>query len=245
MLVTSCLHILRIGITALASKGLYTLCGTSRCGRYDTIIIGVAKCCDFFLCYQNGITYGAVLSLGLTCGGTGGGYGLVDDLRVPLGIYVVVLIGVGATRASIGGVTLCGTGGSSDLFGIAMPQSCYSFLLDEDSITDRTMLTFGLSGGGTGCRNRLVDNLGVSLGIYVVVLIAVGATRASIGGVALCGTGGCSDLGAVAVPQSFGSCGEGESTVGGGIPLVAVCSCFGTGGSFCGGLGIVSSVELG
>ena len=117
-------------------------------------------------------------------------------------IYIVVLVSVGATGAGVGGEALGGAGGSGSLGGVAMPKRCYGFLLDEDGVTDGTMLTFGFAGGGTSGSYCLIDDLGVSLGVYIVVLVSMGATRAGVGGVALCGAGGGGNLGGVAVTQS-------------------------------------------
>ena len=100
---------------------------------------------DGLLCNEDYITDRAVLALGLAGGGAGGGYFLVDDLGVSLGVCVVVLVAVGATGAGVGGVALGGTGGGCDLGGVAVTQSCYSFLLDENFITDRAMFTLGFT----------------------------------------------------------------------------------------------------
>ena len=107
------------------------------------------------------------------------------------------------------------------------------------------MLSFRLTGDGTGGGYGFVDHFGMSLSIDIVIFVAVRTTRTSVSGVTLCSTGGSSDLAGVAVSQCVGGCGEGESTVGGGIPLVAVCTVFCTGGCFGSGLGIVRGIQLG
>jgi hypothetical protein len=124
----------------------FRLTGSGAGGGYGFVDnFGMSLSRNGLLCNQNGVTEIAVLTLGLTGSGTGGGYGIVDDLGMSLSIDIVIFVAVGTTRASIGGVTLCSTGGSSDLGGIAVSQCCNSFLLDENGVTGRAMLTLGLT----------------------------------------------------------------------------------------------------
>ena len=108
---------------------------------------------------------------------------------------------------------------------IAMTCSRGGLLCYENSVTDRAVLAFGLAGGGTSCGNGFVYDLGVSLGVYIVVLVSVGTTGAGVGGVALCGTGGEGNLGSVAVTQSCGFC----------VGISIATACTGIGGVALGG----------
>ena len=130
---------------------------------------------------------------------TGCGNCLIGYFRVSLGIYVSVLVGVGATGTGVGGVALGCAGGGCYLGGVAVSQGGNGLLLHKNCVTNRAVLTFRQTGGGTGCGNCLVGYFRVSLGIYVGFLVGVGATGAGVGGLALCGTGGGCYLGSVAM----------------------------------------------
>ena len=176
-----------------------------------------------------------------TIGGAGSSDGHLGGVAVTQSAGVVILVGIAASAAGVGGITLCGTGGSSHLGGIAVAQ------LGDDLGVGAGADRAGVGTNTVSSTGRLLGHLGgvvmgaavaavlasavlvvVTQSSLVGILIGVGATGTSVGGVALCGTGGGSHHSLVIVAQLGDGLGVAVRAAGAGEGLDAV---GGTGGS--------------
>ena len=122
----------------------------------------MTECCYGFLCKENLVTYGAVLTLGKTCLGTGGSYCIVDYLGVTERVSVISNVAVATYRTSISGITTVFTIRSSYYCVIRVTCCGNCLLCNENLVTYRAMLTLSKTGCSTGRCYCLVNNLGVT-----------------------------------------------------------------------------------
>lgn len=138
----------------------------------------------------------AMLALGQTVGGAGGGNSGINDLSVAGGgdnfsgdDDSAAEIAVGTASAAVGGA-----GGSNLLIGnLRVAQRGDSLLSDQNGVSDRTMLALGQAGFGASGSNSGIDDLRVAGGGNLFLLdqnlIADGAILTL--GLAGLGAGGC------------------------------------------------------
>ena len=118
-------------------------------------------------------TYGTSVG-GVTCSLTGrrGYYCIVG---VTKSRYLISSIRIVTYGTSISGVACSGTSGSSYYCTVVVTKCAYGFLRNDSLATYGTMLTFGKTGLGTGGSYCLVDNLGVTERICMIVNIVMTA----------------------------------------------------------------------
>ena len=121
------------------------------------------------------VTNRAMLTLGKTTLGTGGGNRLINNLGMTLGVDGCLCKEYQATVGAMLtlGKTTLGTGGSNGLVNnLGMTLWVDGCLCNYYRVTNRAMLTLGKTALGTGGSNSLVNNLGMlavrreSLGLF-------------------------------------------------------------------------------
>ena len=139
-------------------------CGASSCNSFVDHL-GMTLGGNLSLCNDDRVADGAMLARGLAGRRTGRRNSRIDDLGVAGGIDCFGL-GLVADCAGVGLNAGALTGGSGcDLALIpAVALGGNNFLLNEDFVADRAVLTLGLAGRRTGRLNRWVNDLGVALG---------------------------------------------------------------------------------
>ena len=148
--------------------------------------------------------------------GTANGTGLiVEAVSLRTGLVaklcdLAVDVGITATRAGVGGITLFRTSGSGDHSIVIVTQ-----LLNENSTANGTSLIVKT----IGLRTRLVAKL-----CYFAVDIGVNTTRTGVGGITLFGTGGRGDNGQIIMAEFFG-----QDCTANGTSLIVQTICLGTG----------------
>ena len=163
-----------------------------------------------------GVAVAAVAGEGLhAVGGTGGRLGDLTGMAVAGGRHLVGGVLVTALGAGVGGIALSGTGGSGDLGPVAVAGG--GDVLGPGAAALGTgvgLHAVGSTGSGRGDLAAViavvtaratvgagaVDEV-MTGGIHIAVLVAVRAEVTGMGGVALVGTGGGSDLCGVLVAQ--------------------------------------------
>ena len=141
---------------ALGQAGFRTGSSLTGNGFFLVTLSGNDFLCNLF------IAAGAVGACGQTGLGTGGIDCVVDHHVVTQSVNRIIRIGITALGAGMGGVTaiLAGRLGHNSL--IIMTQSVNDFLCNDDSVTDRTMLAFGQTGGSTGGCHPGINHFGVT-----------------------------------------------------------------------------------
>ena len=137
-----------------------TECCFKLCATYGTgLSIGavsilakrVAEFVNYFLCFENHVTYGAVLTFSKTGCGTGRCYRLVNYLGVTELCYKLSTTYGTSLSGSTGCLCACG-----------VTECCNYVLLNENLVTYGAVLAFGKTGCGTGRCYCLVNHLGVT-----------------------------------------------------------------------------------
>ena len=119
-------------------------------------------------------------------------------------IDISINVGIAATRAGVGGVTLRRAGRSSNNCFVVVVESSNGFLSSQDSATNRAVRTGGQTGLGAGCCDSSIVHNSVS-GCCDVFGLGCAADRAGVGLNTLFGAG--SSLGHNAcVPAMSRSC---------------------------------------
>ena len=154
--------VLTLGKTGLGTGGSYCLVDNLGMTECVGMIVNVAVA-----------TYGTGVS-GVTCSLTGrrGYYCIVG---VTKSRYLISSIRIVTYGTSISGVACSGTSGSSYYCTIVVTKCIYGFLRNDSLATYGAMLTFGKTVLGTGGSYCLVDNLGVTERIGMIVNIVVTA----------------------------------------------------------------------
>ena len=111
------------------------------------------------------------------------------------GIRVIGYVAILTISTGIGGVTVCGTGGSGHDRLVIMADRIDHFLLNQFGVTDRAVRTGSQTGSLTsGCHSG-IDNHGMTQRIHVVghITVVTSAVRTGIGRVTGISTSGRSD----------------------------------------------------
>ena len=124
----------------------------------------MTKCANGILCYENLVTYRAVLTFGKSCGGASRCNRFVAHLGVTKSSNGILCYENLITYRAV--LTLgksCGGASRSNRFvdHLGMTKNSNDILSDENLITNRTVLTLGKSCGGASRSNRFVDHLGM------------------------------------------------------------------------------------
>ena len=147
---------------------------------------------DNLLRNKNLVTYGTMLTFGLTGIGTIGSNSCIDHLGVTQCSNRFRCFKNHATDRALGARSRArlGTGRilcRNSRFGMSCSGNL--LLLNQNRITYRAMLTFCQAGCGTGCTNYRIDDLVVTCRVGLTIYVRIAATGAGVRGIAACGTG--------------------------------------------------------
>ena len=157
-------------------------------------------------------------------------------------ILIIILIGVRAAGAGVGGIALCRTGGRRDLTAVIVTQLGNGLGIAVTAVTAGEGLD---TIGGTGSGGGHLAAVAMAQRILISILISIAAVGTGVRSVALCGTGGGSHHAGIVMTQLGDGRIEVEAAIGGGLPGPPLGAVGGTGGRLLGRGGVIGGSQLG
>ena len=149
------------------SKSLAAYC--TYCIVYAICCAGVTGCIDCFLCNENLVTYGTMLTCGKTGLGTSGSLSCVSYLGMTERVGMTINVAMTAYCTSVSGVTAIFTIGSSYYRLVGVTKRVYGLLRNENLVTYGTMLTCGKTCLGTSRSLSCVSYLSVTESYLLII----------------------------------------------------------------------------